>query len=534
MRRFTQLYWELDASTRTLDKLASLRSYFTEVPPGDAAWALFFLSGGKIKRLVKTGLLRAWAGELAGVPDWLVDESYQAVGDLGETLAWLVPSGSKGREESLSEVVERRMQALAGRSPDEQSAMVKDTWLHLTARERLVWNKLVTGEFRVGAAKTLVIRALAEVAAVSQATMAHRLAGAWQPTAEAYDALMHGLDAPDSAQPYPFFLAHPLEDQPEALGSPSQWQAEWKWDGIRAQAVRRPGTLAVWSRGEELVTERFPELLPELERLPHGTVLDGEVLAWQGDAPLPFAQLQRRIGRLRVSAQMLAAAPVALVAYDLLEHAGQDIRMRPLAERRALLEETIAALGSARIRISPLVPFDDWQQLRRRQVEARSRGVEGLMLKRRDAEYGVGRKRGPWWKWKVDPFSIDAVLIYAQPGHGRRASLLTDYTFGLWHQGQFVPVAKAYSGLSDEEIAEVDAFIRRHTIDRFGPVRVVEPTLVFELHFEGVQHSSRHKSGLAVRFPRMHRWRRDKLPAEADTLEALRALAEAQEDRPAP
>jgi DNA ligase-1 len=532
MQRFAQLYRDLEDSTKTLDKLAALRSYFAEAPAADAAWALYFLTGQKIKRAVNTRVLRTCIAELTGLPDWLVDESYDAVGDLGETLAWLAPSVTPTEDESLAETVERRIQSLVGLDAAEQSERVKQTWRELSDRERLVFNKLITSEFRVGAARTLVTRALGELAGVDQPTMAHRLSGAWSPTAEAFDAIMHGADEADPAHPYPFFLAHPLEGDPAALGSPGDWQAEWKWDGIRSEVVRRGETLAVWSRGEELVTDRFPELLPAFEKLPSGTVLDGEIMAWRTDAalnidsPLPFAVLQKRIGRLRVTPKIQADAPVALVAYDLLEHEGVDIRPLPLVERRARLEQIISQLVEQRVRLSPTVAFDSWDELKQRWLEARERGVEGLMLKRRDAPYGVGRQRGPWWKWKSQPFSIDAVLIYAQPGHGRRASLLTDYTFGLWDEGVLVPVAKAYSGLTDDEIRQVDAFIRQHTTEKFGPVRVVEPRLVFELHFEGVQKSTRHKSGVAVRFPRMHRWRQDKQPADADMLATLKAMAQ--------
>ncbi len=524
MQRFAQLYWDLDSSTKTNDKLAALCAYFTDAPPADAAWALYFLSGGKIKRAVNTRLLRTCIAELSQLPDWLIDESYDAVGDLAETLAWLLPPVAEARDESLAETVERRIVSLVGLDPIAQAERVKQTWRELPERECLVWNKLVTGEFRVGAARTLVTRSLAELAGVPQATMAHRLSGAWEPSAEAFDRLIHGGDATNKAHPYPFFLAYPLEAAPESLGAANQWQAEWKWDGIRSQVVRREATLAIWSRGEELVTDRFPELLPTLERLPIGTVIDGEIMAWRDNGPLPFAVLQRRIGRLRVTPRIQAEAPVAIIAYDVLEEHSNDVRPLPLVERRTRLERIVAELDSPLVRLSPKVEFAAWDELQSRWHEARKRNVEGLMLKQLDAPYGVGRQRGSWWKWKSQPYAVDAVLIYAQPGHGRRASLLTDYTFGLWDEGNLVPVAKAYSGLTDEEIRQVDAFVRQHTVEKFGPVRVVEPHLVFELHFEGVQRSTRHKSGVAVRFPRMHRWRHDKLPADADTLATLHGM----------
>jgi DNA ligase-1 len=422
---------------------------------------------------------------------------------------------------------------LPGLDPEAQQVLVTQTWRELDAQQRLVWHKLIMGEFRVGVARTLVARAVANVASVEPAVMAHRLMGHWQPDEEGYAQLMHGGNGHhDIGRPYPFFLAHPLEGSPDQLGEIYDWQAEWKWDGIRAQLIHRQGQLMIWSRGEELITDRFPEVMEIGRLLPDGTVLDGEILAWRGERPLPFAVLQTRIGRKTVSAKLRADAPTAFMAYDLLEHQGSDARALPLVERRALLEQLTATVHrDFPLRLSPIVQASSWSEIEELQATARERDVEGLMFKRRGSPYGVGRPRGDWWKWKVTPLSIDAVLIYAQRGHGRRASLYTDYTFGVWHEGQLVPIAKAYSGLTDEEIHEVDRFVRRHTRDKFGPVRVVEPRLVFELHFEGIQVSKRHKAGLAVRFPRMSRWRHDKQPADADSLETLRGMAQVAEAR---
>jgi DNA ligase-1 len=358
--------------------------------------------------------------------------------------------------------------------------------------------------------------------------MAHRLMGNWRPTSEDYQELMRSeSSARNLEQPYPFFLAHPLTTDPSELGSLDAWHAEWKWDGIRAQVIQREGAVLVWSRGEELITDRFPEVAAAGRALPWGTVLDGEILTWRDEGPLPFAVLQKRIGRKTVGAKTLRDAPVVLMAFDLLELDGADVRAMPLRERRREMEKIVAALPrELAIRISPRVEASSWAALTARRSQARGNSVEGLMLKRLNSTYGVGRPRGDWWKWKVDPYSVDAVLIYAQKGHGRRADLFTDYTFGVWDKGQLVPIAKAYSGLTDAEIREVNAFVRSNTLESFGPVRVVRPELVFELHFEGIQASPRHKSGIAVRFPRMSRWRKDKTPADADTLENVRKLAQ--------
>ncbi len=528
MRRFTQLYERLDATRRTAEKVAALEAYFREAPARDAAWALYYLTGRRLKRAVPTTLLRTLVAEAVGHPDWLVEECYDAVGDLAETLALLLPEPATPRSWPLHELMEQRLLALREADEPVKREILRSTWHELTGAERFLWHKLITGGFRVGVARTLVVRALAGVAGISQPAMEQRVTGDLRPTEETFLSVM-SPEGPrdDPARPYPFFLASPVSEDPTTLGDVACWQVEWKWDGIRAQLLRRQGLTAIWSRGEELVTDRFPEVQQAAERLPEGSVLDGEILAWKGDAPLPFGVLQKRIGRKRVGPKTLADAPVVFLAFDLLEIDGQDMRAAPLSERRAKLESLLED-GRA-LRLSPVLTAESWAELERLKNEARERGVEGLMLKRRDSPYRVGRVRGDWWKWKVDPHRIDAVLMYAQRGHGRRASLYTDYTFGVWSEGELTPVAKAYSGLSDEEIREVDAFVRRNVTGRFGPVRVVKPELVFELQFEGIRASGRHKSGVAVRFPRMARWRRDKDPAEADSLDTLKALLPAGE-----
>ena len=526
MHRFTQLYAELDATTRTNEKVAALQRYFSAVPAEDAAWALHFLLGRKTPRLASAPLLRQWAADESRLPLWLVDECHDAVGDLGETLALLVPGSPTSSAIPLHQLVEQRIVGLHGMPEEWRREVLLKTWRELNASERLVFNKLITGSFRVGVSTILVARALALVAGLPPAVMAHRLMRAWTPTPEDFRQLARAEEGTlEPAQPYPFYLASPMTAPSAALGPVQDWLVEWKWDGLRAQVIRRQGQVFLCSRGEELVSATFPEVAEAARCLNDGTVLDGEILAWRDEQPLPFGVLQRRIGRKEAAADIRSDAPVVFQAFDLLEWEGKDWRGIPLAERRQKLESIYAAINlSLPLRLSPAVAAASWEELAQMQREARRRGVEGLMLKRWSSPYGVGRPRGDWWKWKIDPHVIDAVLIYAQPGHGRRAGLFTDYTFGLWHEGELLPVAKAYSGLTDEEIREVDAFVRRNTVNKFGPVRVVKPELVFELAFEGLRESARHKSGLAVRFPRMNRWRRDKKAAEADTLETLRAL----------
>jgi DNA ligase-1 len=537
MREFARLYAELDETTATNRKLEALQNYFASAAPENAAWAVYFLAGGKPRQAVPSKLMRQYAIEYAGLDDWLFDESYAAVGDMAETIAHILPPPKRHGDVGLAQWMEERIGPLRGADPGTIRAALFSYWDELTWRERFLFVKLIGGGFRVGVSKLLVTRALASIAAVDSKLIAQRLMG-WtdgrvKPTAAGFLQLIAAQTDNEhklrGGQPYPFFLAHQLQGEPGALGDMNDWQVEWKYDGIRAQLVRRGGQNYLWSRGEDLITERFPELASL--SLPEGTVVDGEVLIWTtGDAPAPFADLQKRIGRKTLSAKLLAELPAVLLAYDVLELDGVDTRALPQHERRALLETLVTGAAQPQLRISPLVTADSWDDLGKLRAESRARGVEGMMLKARNAQYGVGRTKdvGTWWKWKIDPYAVDAVLIYAQAGSGRRASLYTDYTFAVWDgdgpERKLVPFAKAYSGLTDAEIAQVDNIIRKTTVEKFGPVRSVRPTMVFEIGFEGIALSTRHKAGIAVRFPRILRRRDDKPVEEADTLDTLKGL----------
>ncbi|WP_250533193.1 ATP-dependent DNA ligase [Caballeronia sp. AZ10_KS36] len=549
MRRFATLYAALDATTSTNEKLEALIAYFSGAEPEDAAWASYFLAGGKPRQSVPTRLLIEFARERAGLPEWLFEESYQAVGDLAETIAHVLPPPQRESELGLAQWIEDRVLTLRGANPVELRERMLGYWDELNWSERFLLTKLIGGGFRVGVARQLVVRALAQVAGVDHKRIAQRMVG-WTDSRQAPSAARYlrliapaaegdDIDTPhesDVGLPYPFFLAHPLQADPATLGAPADWIAEWKWDGIRAQLVKRSGRVWIWSRGEDLLTERFPELASLGAALPDGTVIDGEILAWEPGAtmPLPFARLQPRITRKSLTKKVLADSPAALLAYDLLEADGRDLRTEPLHARRAKLDALAHTLSSTLavdlLRVSPVVEAADWDALAALRDESRARGVEGLMLKERASMYGVGRTKasGTWWKWKIDPYSVDAVLLYAQPGHGRRASLYTDFTFAVWDEADgvrtLVPFAKAYSGLTDEEMRQVDAIVRKTTVEKFGPVRSLTPTLVFEIGFEGIQASPRHKSGIAVRFPRMLRWRTDKSIDDADTLDMLKGF----------
>jgi DNA ligase 1 len=526
MKRFAALFDRLDASTSTRAKTAALAEYFAAADPADAAWAAYFLTGHRPRQAVPSKRLHAWAAEAAKIPLWLFEECFDNVGDLAETIALVLPQPTGASDLALSEWIENRLLALRDLGEAEQKARLLSYWDALAGTERFVFNKLITGNFRVGVSALLVMRAIAQAFGVDAKVVAHRLAGEWQPGAALWASLVDTAAGETArSHPYPFFLAHPLEAGPEALGDRDAWLAEWKWDGIRAQLVRRGEATALWSRGDEPIAGQFPELMADAERLPH-CVIDGEVLAWKDGGVMPFASLQKRLNRKNPGRKVMEEAPVIFLAFDLLEWEGSDWRARPLVERRRRLEEALLSIaGGTRFHVSSLVRAPSWEALATARSQSRERGTEGLMLKRADSPYGVGRPRGDWWKWKVEPYTLDAVLIYAQKGHGKRASLYTDYTFGLWHAGELVPFAKAYSGLTDEEIREVDGFVRRNTTERFGPVRVVKPELVFELGFEAIQRSARHKSGIAVRFPRMLRMRKDKAPTEANTVDEARELA---------
>ncbi|WP_186148612.1 ATP-dependent DNA ligase [Burkholderia gladioli] len=549
MKRFAALYAALDATTSTQVKLEALVAYFSAAEPEDAAWASYFLAGGKPRQSVPTRLLAQCARDRAGLPDWLFEESYQAVGDLAETIAHVLPPATRASSLGLAQWIETRVLTLRGSEPEALRERLVGYWDELDWSERFLLTKLIGGGFRVGVSRQLVVRALAAVAGVDHKRIAQRMVG-WTDSRHAPDAARYlrliaaepqgdagavtaATHESDLGLPYPFFLAHPLQADPATLGPIGDWLVEWKWDGIRAQLVKRAGRVWIWSRGEDLLTERFPELAALGEALPDGTVVDGEILAWEpgADTPLPFARLQPRITRKSLSKRVLADSPAALRAYDLLEEGGRDLRTEPLVRRRARLEALAEALPAGEaLRVSPLVEAADWPALAALREQSRARGVEGLMLKQRASMYGVGRTKaaGTWWKWKIDPYAIDAVLLYAQRGHGRRASLYTDFTFAVWDEVDgvrtLVPFAKAYSGLTDEEMRQVDAIVRRTTIEKFGPVRSVTPSLVFEIGFEGIQASPRHKSGIAVRFPRMLRWRTDKSIENADTLEMLKGF----------
>jgi DNA ligase-1 len=573
MERFSRLYEALEQTSSTNAKVQALKEYFREVSPADGAWAVYFLSSRRPKRLVGSARLRQWLVAYTGLPDWLVEECYNAVGDLAETIALLAQSpysldlpiiktwgacersvdGLDGRSQasarevftassgtsylsldpkgsnlSLSQWLTEHILPLRDRPEAEQQTVITQWWAQLPQRQCYLVNKLLTGSLRVGVSQTLVIRAIAELAGLERSTIAQRLAGHWQPEADFYQKLF-AADSEDNdiSRPYPFFLASPLDKSPVELGAVEQFLVEWKWDGIRAQVIRRADETFVWTRGEELVSERFPEIRDAAaQNLPDGTVLDGEILAWR-DTVLPFAELQQRIGRKRVGKTLLAKVPVAFLAYDLLEQKGTDIRSWPLAERRHALNNLLQE-ATPPLLLSQALTQTTWEALAALREQSHERRVEGLMVKRRDSAYGTGRKKGSWWKWKVDPYTLDAVLLYAQAGHGRRANLFTDYTFAVWEGETLVPIAKAYSGLTDEEIQRLDRWIRRNTQDRFGPVRSVNPQHVFELAFEGISHSSRHRSGIALRFPRISRWRTDLGIRDADTLDQVKALLDAK------
>ena len=530
MKLFTELYVELDQTNKTNEKVDAMKFYFEHAEPHDAAWALYFLSGRKPRQIVPSKKLREWAIERSGIPEWLFEESRDTVGDGAETVALLLPNNASIDETPLHILVEEQLLPLRGADEAIQKGAVTDAWERMNYAQRLVYNKLISGAFRVGVSQLLVVRALSQVSEIPTDIIAHRLMGEWSPGAAFFDDLIDPhLDADETpiARPFPFHLSHQIDFPTHELGPIEDWQAEWKWDGIRAQVIKRKGEIFIWSRGEDLMTDRFPEIIAAAEELPDGTVLDGEILPWLDGRVLPFTELQRRIGRKNLTAKILNEVPVILQVYDILEFEGRDIRNVDFRTRREMLEKVLASLSDEAqnvFRITESVEAASWERLAEKREQSRALGVEGFMLKHRGSPYRVGRHRGDWWKWKIDPLTVDAVLIYAQKGSGKRSNLFTDYTFAVWKDGELVPFAKAYSGLTDAEIRKVDRFVRENTIETFGPVRSITPVLVFELAFEAIQRSTRHKSGVAVRFPRILRWREDKTIKDADSLETINEL----------
>ena len=540
MKQFSQLVNILGTSTKTNDKLQALSQYFLEANDKDKVWVIALFSGRRPKRIINSTILSQWCCEIAAVPYWLFEESYHTVGDLAETISLLLPVTAGEDllyERSLSYYLEQFIQL---EKADEQvkKKFIVDCWRLMTREERFVFNKLITGGFRIGVSQKMMVNALGKITKTDPSVIAHRISGKWDPSTTEFNELLseHAVDNDDS-KPYPFYLAYALETPVEALGEPHEWQAEWKWDGIRGQVIKRNNELFVWSRGEELMTEKFPEYFILKESLPNGIVLDGEIMPFRknahdepsaalGISVLPFSVLQTRIGRKNVTKKQLQDAPVAFFAYDLLEWNGEDIRYKTLAERRTLLENIVKHINHTTLQLSPVINITSWESLTGIRTQSRSINAEGLMLKRISSPYQAGRKVGDWWKWKIDALTIDAVMIYAQKGHGRRSNLYTDYTFAVKDGDKLVSFTKAYSGLTDKEFAQVDAFVKRNSIEKFGPVRTVKPELVFEIAFEGIAASNRHKSGVALRFPRIHRWRHDKTPDDINSLDDLKKMLE--------
>lgn len=520
---FVRLFFELDSESGTTAKVEAIARYFSTCPPQDRIWALAIFTGKAGKRPINSRQMRETVLEQTGMSAWLLEESYQVVGDLAETLSHLCHGkASNSAIPQLSDWMSTLLE-FQGLEEPEKKAKLAGIWAELTQEEVLVFNKLVTGGFRVGVSQNLLIRGIAQAFSLDPVSISHRIMGNWQPEFTDFQTLISGDGEEDVSRPYPFFLAHPWEESNES-SAPSEWQAEYKWDGIRCQLISRKGQVFLWSRGEDILTHRFPELEALGKALPDGTVLDGELLAWRDERILPFQLLQTRITRKNPTKKQLTEAPAVIFGYDVLEWDGKDIRSQPLHKRREILENLVSQTQHPALHLSPAFVVESWETLRNLRSQASQHSAEGLMLKHRDSPYRSGRKRGDWWKWKLDPLHIDGVLVYAQKGHGRRADLFTDYTLAVWHEGRLLPFAKAYSGLSDEEIRKVDAFIKRNTLEKFGPVRTVKPELVFEIHFEGIQQSPRHKSGVALRFPRIGRWRTDKKPEEANSLSDLQAL----------
>jgi|SRR6185437_16201520 len=525
---FANLVSELSGSTKTNEKIQSLVDYFATAPDADKVWVIAIFSGRRPRRAVNSRVMREWCTEIALIPEWLFDECYHTVGDLSETLALLLPDlkNEKQKTESLSYYLEKFM-AIEKEDESIKKIFIVDSWQQMNKNERFVFNKFITGSFRIGVSQKTIVNALAKVVELSSSVIAHRISGNWDPALTTFKELLsESVSLSDFSKPYPFYLAYAIDGEVENLGDINEWQAEWKWDGIRGQIIKRNNELFVWSRGEELMTDKFPEYFILKDLLPDGIVLDGEIIPAEQGKPLPFAVLQTRIGRKNISKKQLQEAPISFFVYDLLEYNYEDWREKLLTERRKKLEEIILPIKNNAIQISEIIHCSSWNELAALRKKSREMNSEGIMLKRKNSDYKVGRKRGDWWKWKIDPLTIDCVMVYAQKGSGRRSNLYTDYTFAVKDGDKLVTFTKAYSGLTDKEFGQIDNFVKRNSIEKFGPVRTVKPELVFEIAFEGIAASNRHKSGVALRFPRMSRWRKDKTVDEINTMDDLREMLE--------
>jgi ATP-dependent DNA ligase len=534
MKQFSALVNILGTSTKTNDKLSALSEYFANANDKDKVWVIALFSGRRPKRAVNSTKLQDWCIELSDLPPWLFEESYHTVGDLAETIALLLSENISLQHANPLHYYLEKLIGIEKQDEQIKKKFIRDCWMEMNKEEIFVFNKLITGGFRIGVSQQTMVNALAKATNLSSSVIAHRISGNWDPVSTSFEELMgENVFSIDMSKPYPFYLAYALDDELNSLGEPNQWQAEWKWDGIRGQIIKRNNELFVWSRGEELMTEKFPEYHPLRNLLPDGIAIDGEIIALAEKRsdnidfmPMPFAALQTRIGRKNISKKQLTEAPISFIAYDLLEINNEDCRERTMSERRTVLEKIVKQINHPVLRISPVIEFEAWDDLPGIRERSRDVGSEGIMLKRKNSIYLVGRKRGDWWKWKIDPLVIDAVMVYAQKGHGRRSNLYTDYTFAVRDGEKLTTFTKAYSGLTDEEFAQVDNFVKRNSIEKFGPVRTVKPELVFEIAFEGIAASTRHKSGVALRFPRINRWRKDKKAAEINTLDDLKKMLE--------
>ena len=524
MKTFAQLITSLESTNKTNAKIDAMVHYLQTAPENDKLWFLALFTGKRPKRPVNTNLLKLWALEITQLPEWLFLESYSSVGDLGETLSLILPPPENEIDKSLSQWMSELID-LKDKTEEEKRVYVIESWNGLDYTERFIFNKLIGGSFRIGVSKKLLINALSKYSEIDSSQLMHSIMGKWNVEEENFEDLISGTNInPDNSKPYPFCLAYPMEKEIQELGNPEDWQAEYKWDGIRGQLIKRNKEIFLWSRGEELVTPQFPELVSALENMEGDFVLDGEILGVVDNQVLNFNELQKRLNRKTITAKMLKEIPVKSFVYDILEFNGEDLREKPLSERRAILEKLINENPHENIKLSEIIQYKNWEELTEIRSNSRENNSEGLMLKQKNSHYHSGRKKGDWWKWKVDALTIDAVLIYAQKGSGRRSGYYTDYTFAVKKEDHLVTIAKAYSGLTDKEIMEVSKFVTKNSLEKFGPVRTVKPELVFEIAFEGIGYSNRHKSGVALRFPRIVRWRRDKKVDEIDDIEEVKKL----------
>jgi len=526
MKAFAKLISNLEQTSKEAFKVTALAQYFSNATDEDKLWTLALFTGTRPKRVVDIKALKEFAEQVYTEGEWLFEASHQIVGDMAETIAYFLPKAKRNGNHTLSEWISMIRTIFNAERIDQRDAITK-AWDTLRPEERFIFNKLITGGFRIDVSLKLLSKALAIVTGKDENLLAHKLNSDWHPDEVSFETLIF-TENPEAekSKPYPFHLAHTLESTVAELGDISNWQVERKWDGIRVQVIVRGNKISIWSRKGDILSSKVPELKPLAESMEDGTVLDGELICFKNGKILPINNLRTRFGRRNNSKKQFEESPCVFMAYDILEFKGEDIRNKDLAERRKKLEKVILQYYDEHkiILLSDIINNDNWESINSEREKSREHQVTGLVLKNKKSIYGSSRVEGDWWKWPVDPLFIDAILLYAQAGEGGSSKMYREYSFALWHGEDLVTFAKAKSGLEDKELKELTSFVKKNTKEKFGPVRSVAAVQIFRLAFDSITASKRHKSGILLKNPRLIEWLRDKNIEDGNNLDDLKKM----------